>query len=68
MCLAYGGKNIYIFNHARNLFDMDPERSGRVVVADPRGSRTCLVGKIYLQVSLGSLILDPIHDSHNSVR
>ena len=47
---------------------MDPAQSGGSLVADKMGGGTRLQGKIYLQVSLGSLILDPIHDSHNLVR
>ena len=44
-----------IFRHARNLFDMDPARSGSRLVADTMGTGTCLQEK-KLQVSLGSLI------------
>ena len=34
-----------IFRHARNLFDMDPARSGSRLVADTMGTGTCLQEK-----------------------
>ena len=55
----------FIFWHARILFDVDPARSGGSLDADTSGTGTCRQGKIYLQVSRGSLILYPIHDSQN---
>ena len=58
----------FIIRHARILFDMDPARSGGSLDADTSGTGTCRQGQIYLQVSRGSLILYPIHDSQNSVR
>ena len=58
----------FIIRHIRVLFDMDPARSGGTWVVDTSGTGTCPQGKIYLQVSRGSLILYPIHDSQNLVR
>ena len=59
---------VFICRHVRNLFDTDPARTGRSLAADTMGPGARPPGKIYLQVSLGALVLDLIHDSHYSVR
>ena len=47
-----------IFRHARNLFDMDPARSGSRLVADTMGTGTCLQEK---KITSITGLTDPIH-------